>query len=438
MKNISGGQVVLPRRRVLGHGLAGFAAAMASRAWMGCGDDSAMPVDSGARDGGSPDVGSFDSGALDAGPSEFPRRTVPARPALVSRIPEIGPLGAPDANGLRLPAGFSSRVIARAMQTVPDTTYSWHVFPDGGATFITEDEGWIYVSNSEMILNMGGVGAVRFAADGTVMSAYRILDGTSVNCAGGPTPWHTWLSCEEVDFGRVFECDPWGEHLAIVRPALGIFKHEAAAIDPDRGHVYLSEDQSDGRFYRFVPDERTPEGWPRLTSGRLEVAVVAKDGGVTWRELPDPQVEAGTPTREQIAESTVFRGGEGIWYHAGRVYLSTKGDNRVWSYDADAESIEVLYDGKATTPAPIVGVDNLTVSASVDVLVAEDGGSMQVVAILPSGETRALAQVMGHDRSEITGPAFDPSGTRLYFSSQRGPDSGTTYEVTGPFHEPAP
>jgi secreted PhoX family phosphatase len=79
----------------------------------------------------------------------------------------------------------------------------------------------------------------------------------------------------------------------------------------------------------------------------------------------------------------------------------------------------------------------LTLSCCGDVLVAEDGGDMQVVAILPDGTLKPLLQVTGHSGSEITGPAFDPSGTRLYFSSQRGPSGGVTYEVTGPFHLPA-
>jgi secreted PhoX family phosphatase len=97
----------------------------------------------------------------------------------------------------------------------------------------------------------------------------------------------------------------------------------------------------------------------------------------------------------------------------------------------------VLYDAKAVSEPILTGVDNVTVSASGDVLVAEDGGDMQIVAILPSGEIKPLVQLVDYPDSEITGPAFDPSGTRLYFSSQRGPKGGTTFEVTGPFHAPA-
>ena len=137
-----------------------------------------------------------------------------------------------DANGIQLPAGFTSRVIARSRQRVAGTGYLWHDAPDGGACF-ADGTGWIYVSNSEIPL-LGGASAVRFGAAGTVVGAYRILGGTNVNCAGGATPWGTWLSCEEVPLGRVFETDPYGVRSASARTRMGRFKHEAAACDPDR------------------------------------------------------------------------------------------------------------------------------------------------------------------------------------------------------------
>jgi len=200
----------------------------------------------------------------------------------------------------------------------------------------------------------------------------------------------------------------------------------------------LSEDEGDGGFYRFRPAGMNAAGFPDLTAGALEIAEVAADGAVTWHEVPDPSNTSGTSVRNQVAAATRFDGGEGIWYHDGVVYLSTKGDTRVWAYDVVAQSIAVLYDGEAIMDPPLTGVDNVVVSCCGDVLVAEDGGSMQIVAILPSGELKPLVQVTGQDDSEITGPAFDPSGTRLYFNSQRGTTgSGFTYEITGPFHEPA-
>lgn len=448
----------IERRAVLQGGLATLAA-MVAPSLAGCGStpgaadagasgDVAASTDA-AMDGGASDAASEDASAADASrdsgrpdvgePYHTPRQA-PPRPMLRSRIAEIGPLGAPDSNGVRLPPGFTSRVIARAGQRVGTSDYVWHSFPDGGATFATDDGGWIYVSNSETPLIppalKGGVGAVRFARDGQITAAYRILDDTSINCAGGPTPWHTWLSCEEFSYGRVFECDPWGERPPVPRPALGVFKHEAAAVDPVNAHVYLTEDESDGRFYRFVPARRTMLGHPDLSEGTLEVAVVTGEM-VRWLPVPDPRFTGELATREQVETSTRFSGGEGIWYHAGTIFFSTKGDDKVRAYNIAQSRLTVIYDRAMHMTPPLRGVDNITVSCCGDVLVAEDGGTMQVVAILPSGMVKPLVQVVGHDNSEITGPAFDPSGTRLYFSSQRGPGGGWTFEVQGPFHAPA-
>ena len=139
----------------------------------------------------------------------------------------------PDANGVRLLPGFTSRVVARSGEPpTPGGAYPWHPSPDGGAVFKVADRGWVYVSNSEIPNGGGGVGALRFDADGAVVEAYPILRDTTLNCAGGATPWNTWLSCEEFPLGRVWECDPFGKQPAVARPALGVFAHEAAAVDP--------------------------------------------------------------------------------------------------------------------------------------------------------------------------------------------------------------
>jgi secreted PhoX family phosphatase len=337
-----------------------------------------------------------------------------------------GPLLDPDENGIMLPAGFRSRVVARAKEIVPGTSYMWHIFPDGGASYPTRDGGWIYASNSEAVGPIG-VSAIRFAADATVLDAYPILMGTIVNCAGGATPWGTWLSCEEYDSGHVWECDPTGAAEGMKRPALGTFKHEAVCADPRRRVLYLTEDLPDGRFYRFRPVR-----WGDLSDGVLEVASVDAYGNVTWLPVPAPN-DITTPTRYQVPESTPFRGGEGIVYRRWHVYFATKGDNRVWDYDTRAESVRVFYDAAEDPRRQLTGVDNIAVTPGGDLIVAEDGGNMELVIVSPTGTAAALLRVIGQDKSELTGPAFSPQGDRLYFSSQRGDEAGITYEVTGPF-----
>lgn len=354
-----------------------------------------------------------------------------AAPAQPGASP-YGPLGAADANGIQLPAGFTSRVIARSRQTVPGTSYTWHDAPDGGACFVA-GTGWIYVSNSE-ILTTGGASAVRFDADGSVASAYRILSNTNRNCAGGATPWGTWLSGEEVSRGYVYETYPQGGRAGVRRAAMGRFNHEAAACDPERQVVYLTEDETSGCFYRFRPTT-----WGDLSAGTLEVLVAGTgtSGPVSWARVPDPD---GSPTltRNQVSGAKRFNGGEGCWYADGTCWFTTKGDNRVWAYDAVDQRIDLAYDDSLVSgTAPLTGVDNIIGARSGDLYVAEDGGNMEINVITPAGVVAPFLRITGQSSSEICGPAFSPDGSRFYFSSQRGTSGsssgGITYEVRGPF-----
>ncbi|MGA4843677.1 alkaline phosphatase PhoX [Streptomyces sp. G45] len=354
-------------------------------------------------------------------------RQAVAYPALPGPSP-YGPLQAADANGIMLPSGFTSRVIARSTQKVAGTNHTWHKAPDGGACF-ADGSGWIYVSNAEVGSNAGGAGAVKFNSSAQITGAHTILSGTNRNCAGGATPWNTWLSCEEVDTGFVYETDPWGVAAAVQRPAMGRFNHEAAAADPVRKVIYLTEDKSDGRFYRFVPTT-----WGNLSSGTLQV-LKEVGGALSWATVPDPD-GSPTATRYQVSGAKVFNGGEGCHYRADVCYFTTKGDNRVWAYHAANNTLAVVYDDNVSG-APLTGVDNVTAATVGDLYVAEDGGNMEICVITPDDVVAPFLRITGQSSSEITGPAFNPAGNRLYFSSQRGTSGsssgGITYEVTGPF-----
>lgn len=369
------------------------------------------------------------------------------------RFAKLGPLGEPNDLGIRVPEGFTTRVVAITnRRPVSSSNYLWHIFPDGGGVMPKADGGWYYVSNSEIpgtgslgflypplaplsdiievfTPGLGGSGVLEFAADGTITDAYRILGNTTFNCAGCVTPWSTWLSCEEWPNGQVWECDPTGRDRAIARPTLGRFSHEATAVDVERRMIYMTEDMPDGRFYRWVADATDwPAGAarPALQSGKLQMLKV--NGGGTAAALNGPQpvewIDALNPDRQQDRnrhpDSAVFDGGEGIWNYRGYIYFSTKGDDRIWVYDTHTETLEVIYD-LATSDNPILsGVDNITVTPQGDVLVAEDGGNMQVVVILPDRSLKPLLQIVGQDSSEIAGIAFSPDGRRMYFTSDRG------------------
>jgi uncharacterized protein len=346
-----------------------------------------------------------------------------------------GPRGPANEHGLRLPEGFRSRLVARGGRPVAGSGYRWHVASDGMACFPSDDGGWILVSNSETF--QGGASAIRFGPGGEVRSAYPILDGTTQNCSGGGTPWGTWLSCEEVQGGLVWECDPAGNRRALSRPAMGTFKHEAAAVDPRGRRIYLTEDLMDGGLYRF-----TPARWGDLAEGLLETATVSDDGAVRWSRVPDPAAKRA-PTRRQVTGSAAFKRAEGIWHDDGVVHVATTGDHRVHAFDIARERIEVIYDGLGAGSTPLLRVDQLTANRAGEVFVCEDIATdeIDIGLIDRRGRVSKFLSATGPDHvgSELTGATFDPSGSRMYFASQRAfgrgvaPGPGAIYEVSGPF-----
>jgi len=383
------------------------------------------------------------------------------------------------------PAGFNVRVVMRAgvnPVTLDATGTLGHVNPDGGAVYPQPDGGWIYVSNSE--INPGGsVSALRFDASGELIDYYRICTATRQNCAGGQTPWGTWITCEEVTGGFAHECDPTGVVAQRQLTALGARNgREAVAIDPINNVCYQTLDSSTGKFVRFVSDPADLEAAPGgVTRMRMEVGVSQRllilpfNGNPGYDNVTVPNTAAGSALMRQarpiqwVADSgtsgTNFNGGEGIWYlempaalrtipaagsvlTRGVMFFASKNDGRIWAVDIENSLIELIYDnhnaqaftnlGGTGLPLNFNQVDNVYVSPGGDVLVAEDGTPMRLAIMFNNQAPKLLMQITV-GTSEIAGPAFTPDMSRLYFSSQRGPSgtagtglSGTIYEMTIP------
>ncbi len=442
----------------------------------------------GSSGGERPPSDGDDLGEDPASPEPTPEELARELPLSGGPLAGIGELMDSGVDGILIPAGFAIRRVAVSGTPVMGDLLGcwWHRAPDGGAVFpVTSDGGWVYVSNCEDT-NVGGVGALRFDREGKLIDAYRILDDTRRNCAGGATPWGTWLSCEEIEDGQVYECDPLGAPgQAEVKPALGRLHHEAAAVDMPTRTVFMTEDRGDGRLYRFVSAGMATalngQQGLDLHNGVLQVLEVAgfENGGyledledarrvhrVHWVDVIEP-VQPQSEVRQRIVEGTgqgapgtTFKGGEGIWIHNLPVdqqppvagverplravaFFASKGDNRVYALDIDNDLIEVVFDNESgqldggPDQAPFDDVDNVVVSPMGDVIVAEDGDAMRLMVVVPNRPSKILVKVPGK-RSELTGPAFTPDGGRLYFSSQRGPTDGivrgigVTYELTIP------
>lgn len=398
-----------------------------------------------------------------------------------------------DVNGVMdLPEGFSYRVISRRGDKMSDG-FRVPGHPDGMAAFPGKDGRVIVVRNHELGLGSSAWGAIPNAksypegvpcydagaegelvfqggtthliyrpATGEVEKEFLSLVGTDRNCAGGPTPWGSWITCEEPEFltegrgkkhGWCFDvkADAEGVQEPVPMRGLGRFRHEAIAVDPGTETIFLTEDRHEGLFYRFVKGSGPLGG--KLQA--LKIKGMKRSDSRNWNEskLAEGQRVAvewidleGTDApkddlriRGARAGATVFARGEGCWWGEGEVWFccTNGGPGKLGQLfrfrpAGDGGELELFLEPRESDL--LTNGDNLTVAQNGDVILAEDriakergGNRCSLHGVTGEGRLYTLA-TNRLNSSELAGVCFSPDGETMFVNIQ---NPGLTLAITG-------
>ena len=444
-----------------------------------------------------------------AGPGDFGETAVPVKP---TDSPIINPYGelvrSVDCPELDIPEHF--RCIRLSSGGRPSSVRDGLVVPngfDGMAAFPLPNGNVRLIRNHEMDdyadeavpigephydgRASGGTTSleVSVAVSGSEVAVELVdefvsLAGTMVNCAGGPTPWGSWLSCEEATYGPesgyrrphgyIFEVpvDATGPVDPVPLRAMGRFVHEAVAVDSETGIVYQTEDmwyepgsEPGAGLYRFIPDT----AGVLADGGRLQMMAVTDQAGyltargqtqgtvlpVHWVDIadPDPRAAESEPLavfNQGLAEGAArFARLEGAFYGDGGIYVvSTNGGDalagQVFHYrPTSAETGELRLVFESPSKDILDSPDNMVVSPRGGLVLCEDGTGDQFIRGLDrQGRIVNLVRApdTGSERDEFAGSCFSPDGRVLFFNAQGsrwhgGSRTSATYALWGPWED---
>jgi len=418
-------------------------------------------------------------------------------------IEPYGPLLPDPEKLLDLPKGFRYQIISKAGTKMSDG-FKVPGAPDGMACFEGREGTLVLVRNHELGIEkqalspfepgkypkeldkkmsydaglgsqppyVGGTTNIVYdPKSGDVLREFLSLTGTDRNCAGGATPWGSWITCEESfdltskrgrDHGYCFEVkasDDGKLQKAVPLKKLGRFRHEAVAVDPETGYIYLTEDINDGLLYRFIPD--TPQV---LTEGRLQALVVKKKKAMDTRNYPSSKDEIKEGENFEVewvdlknvearrddlrirghrAGAAKFARGEGIQYSNGALFIcctdgGAERQGQIYkltpSRDAEKPDILELFLEPQSNDLLTNG-DNICAAPWGDLVLCEDliqehkEKTPHVRGVTPEGKIYNIAR-NARDSTEFAGSCFSPDGKILFVNMQ---SSGLTLAITGPW-----